>query len=723
MTTAEFGAVSRQSSCQTASTAVVASLKTAVLAIGLSALFLPSPARAQYPTSPPAPAPLRPTQFPAFAKGRLPGGVDVLIVEHHKQPVVTVALATQAGATYEPSDKTGLADLVAELITKGTERRTADQIAAQVEGAGGSISAYADNDFLVITVSALAENLTQAMDVLADVVTHSTFPASELELARTRALSSLQLELSDPGSIAQRAFRHEVYGEHPYGRNATPGSLRAITRDDVLAFFKSRVKPAGALLVVAGDVNPVTARRLAARALAAWRGGEATSPPTAPLPSRLSTQIVLVHKPGAVQSNILAGFPFITPRDPAVYPLTVMDRILGGGADARLFLILREQKSWTYGAYTRFTRPRGTGMFFANAEVRTPVTDSALAEILHQLERMRNEVPADSEVTAAKNYLVGSFPLSIQTPEQIANAVASARLLGLPDDYVPRFRDRLAAVTGAELAAADQRYLTTDRMVIVVVGDATKILDGVKRLGPVRIVDVEGKPLTEAALTAPPSVVQWAVDRLAPGSFSYRVLVQGNPLGQAMHVIQRATEGDRPVLRLTASTSIASFVQENDSILMDAASLAPISIRQSGTAGGQQEFVTLDYDGVHVKGHVHVPQRTGVRDAAVDTTLAAGTFDDNQITPLLLALPLAAGARWTVNAFASSDGVVRTLAVSVAGDSTVTVPAGTFDCWKVEMTGGQVPMSFYITKAAPYLIVRYELVGTPIAFELTQHTP
>ncbi len=675
------------------------------------------------PDQPPAAAPLRPARFPPFVTGRLPDGVDLIIVEQHKQPVVTVTLATEAGGSYDPADKAGLSDLVAELLTKGTERRTADQIAAEVEGAGGSIGAYADNDFLRVTVSALAENLPQALDVLADVVTHSTFPASEVELARTRALSSLQLELSEPGAIAQRVFRHEVYGDHPYGRNDTPASLRAITREDVVGFFNAHIKPAGALLVVAGDVNAATVRRLAARALAAWSGGAASPPPTAAVPARSATEIVVVHKPGAVQSNILAGFSFINPRDPAVYPLTVMNKILGGGTDSRLFLILREQKSWTYGAYSRFSRPRGTGMFYANAEVRTPVTDSALAELLHQLDRIRNEVPPDSEIAAAKDYLVGSFPLSIQTPQQIANAVASARLLGLPDDYVPKFRDRLAAVTTAQLASADRQYLTTDHAVVVVVGDATKILDGLKRLGSVRLVDVEGHPLAEAALTAAPAPIEWAADRLVPSSFAYRVLVQGNPLGQSAHAIARDTVGGRQVVRLTASTTIGTFVQQNDSIVMDAAAFAPISIRESGTAGGQPVAIALDYDGAHVKGHVHVPQRTGVRDADVDTTLAAGTLDENQVLPLLLALPLASGGQWSLSAYAGSDGVVRTIAVKVTGDSTVTVPAGTFDCWKVEMTGGQVPMNLYITKAAPYLLVRYELVGPPLAFELTQHSP
>lgn len=713
----------RITSRQAAKVPAVTASRLAVMVAGLIALVAASPALAQYPTSPPAAVALRPVQFPAFVKGRLPNGVDLIIVGQHKQPVVTVTLAIQAGASYEPADKVGLSGMVAELLTKGTESRTADQIAAQVEGAGGSIEAYSDNDFLRVTVSSLAENLPLAMNVLADVVTHSTFPGTELELARTRALSALQLELSQPSSIAQRIFSHQVYGDHPYGRNDTPASLRAITRDDVLAFYGGQVKPAGALLVVAGDVNAASVQRLAAQAFASWRGAPAAAPPPTEIPVRTGTDIVLVHKPGAVQSNILAGFTLITPRDPAVYPLTLMNKILGGGTDARLFLILREQKSWTYGSYSRFTRPKGMGMFMANAEVRTPVTDSALAELMRQLQRIRSEVPADSEITAAKNYLVGNFPLTIQTPEQIANAVASARLLGLPDDYVPRFRDRLAAVTRDQLAAADRRLLTTDRMVVVVVGDGTKILDGLKSLGSVRLVDVEGKPLTEEELAARPTAVSWAAERLAPASFEYRVVVQGNPLGQSAHRIERAAEGGRQIVRLSANMNVASYVQQTDTITIDAATLAPIHVRQSGVTGGQPASLTLDYDGMHVTGHVHVPSRTGVRDAAVDTSLADGTLDDNELAALVLALPLASGGRWVLNAYSGGEGVVRTLTLKVSGEDSVTVPAGTFACWKVEMTGGQVPFNFYVTKAAPYLLVKYELVGQPVSFELTQHTP
>jgi zinc protease len=716
-----------QTSCQTARRTVVTRLEWALVAVGLVALSIPLPAlgqaQAPYPTSPPPAARLRPLRFPAFAKGHLPDSLQYIVVEQHKQPVVTVTLALPAGGSYAPADKTGLADIVAEVLTKGTQTRTADQIAAQIEGAGGSISAYADNDFLRITVSALSENLPLALDILSDVVMHPTFPATEVDLAKTRALSALQAELSDPGTIARRAFSHEVYGDYPYGRNYTAATLRATTREDVVAFYDAHVKPERALLVVAGDVSPAQVQRLAQVRFATWRGAPAPVPAFPPIPARTSTEIVLVHKPGAVQSDILAGFTMITPRDPAVYPLTIMNRILGGGADSRLFRILREQKSWTYDAHSQFTRPKGMGMFMASTEVRTPVTDSALAEMLHQLDRIRNEVPADSEITAAKNYLVGHFPLTIQTPEQIAGAVASARLLGLPDDYVPRFRDRLAAVTSAQLAAADKRYLTTDKMAIVVVGDGTKILDGLKKLGTVRIVDVEGKPMAEADLTVRASSVQWATDRLAPSSYTYRVMVQGNAMGEATSAMERAAEGDRPVFRLTSGVSLGGMVSQNDTVTVDAATLAPMHIRESGSQGGQGMSMNLDYQGTHLTGHVHIPTRQGVRDATLDTTLAEGTVDQNMFTSVLTALPLANGAKWTVNAYDGSEGTVRTLTASVTGEDSVTVPAGTFACWKLELTGGQFPINFYITKAAPYFIAKYELVGPPVVFELTAKTP
>jgi zinc protease len=677
-------------------------------------------AQSQFPTTPPAATPLRPVRFPPFINSRFPNGMQMIVVEHHEQPVVTISLSIPAGSFYEPADKVGLAGLVAELLTKGTASRTAEQIAAEIEGAGGAIGAGAGNDYLTITVSALADNVQRAVDVLADVVVHAGFPASEVDLARTRELSSLQFALSQPATIAGRIFDHEVYGDHPYGRSETAATLRAITRDDVVRFYDERIKPAGALLVVAGDVRAATIQGMMAQAFASWTGAPAAAPAAPAIPALGPTEIVLVHKPGAVQSTIRAGFPFITPRDPSFYALTLANRILGGGADSRLFMILREQKGWTYGAYSGFSRPRGVGSFGAGAEVRTEVTDSALGELLRQLDRIRTEPVPDSEVTNAKSFLVGSFPLTIETPEEIAGAVANARLLGLPDDYVTRYRERLSAITRTQITAAARRYLTTDHMVVVVLGDGQRILSGLKAQGlPVRIVDVEGRPMTEADLTPRAGGVAWARERIEPGTVTYRVLLQGNPFGQETRTITRATEGGREVLRVTTSTNLGPIVNQSDTTTMDAATLAPLRVRQGGTVQGQATSLSLDYDGMHVRGQGRQPGQGGPHDVTVDTTLAAGTVDNNQLGLLITALPLAAGGRWTFSAFDGGEKTVRTMTVSVAGEESVTTPAGTFACWRVEVSGGQIPVVFYVPKEAPYAHVKLELVGPPVVFELT----
>jgi zinc protease len=691
---------------------------TLTLAAGTAAalLALPSVAAAQDPTRPPAAATPQPIRLAPFVTTRLANGMDLVVVEQHEQRVVAVTLVVHAGAIYEPADKVGLSGIVAALLTRGTANRTADQISAEVQGAGGSIFAGSDNDFARVSVSSQSEHLPLALSIIADVVMHSTFPAAELELTRTRMVSALRVELSQPASIANRIFLREVYGTHPYGRSATPASLQAITHDDVVNFFTQRVKPRGALLVVAGDVNAARVRQLASEAFGAGRGAPAAAPPPPAIPARGLTEVILVRKPGAVQSYILTGFTFATPPDLAVYPLTIANKI----ADARILLILREQHGWTHDSYSNFSRWNGMGAFAANAEVGTAVTDSAVSELLRLLGRIRTDVPADSEIAAAKSFLAESFPLTIQTARQIADAVANARLLGLPDDYVVRYRERLAAVTTSQLAAAVQRYFTTDKMVIVVVGDGQALLSKLRALGhPVRIVDVEGQPLAEADLTPRPMAASWALDRIVPVTLTYRAMAQGNSIGEDTRRLARATESGRAVFQLIGSRRWGSFVQLVDTITIDAQTLAPIRERLSGTVRGQQTFLRLDYEGTRVRGQRRVLGEQGMREANVDTTLAEGTLDDNQWEALLGGLPYAANGWWSVPVFVGAVDRIRTMSVSVAGEESVTVPAGTFDCWRLDVTGGDDPRTFYMMKEAPYVVVKWMIAGAPFVVELT----
>jgi len=451
------------------------------------------PAQDSFPTRPPAPAPLAPVRFPPFEQVVLPNGMTLIVVAHHEQPVASVTIAFRAGALYDPVGKEGLSGLTADLLTKGAGTRTAEQLASTIEGVGGSLGAAADDDFLTVSADVLSDQLPLAFQLVGDVVRRPSIPAAEVELTRTRALSALQLALSDPGQVAGRFFAQELYGRHPYGRSPTADSYHAITRADVARFAATRLRPAGALLVVAGDLTFAQAKALALKTFAGWTGAApaVVTPPAAR--TKTHTDILLVHRPGSVQANIIAGNLTFGPTDSGYYAARIASQILGGGPDSRLFLILREQHGWTYGSYAALRRHRGVGYFQATAETRTAVADSALTELLHQLDRIRTELVPDSELAGSKGFLVGSFPLVIETPSQIASQLANARLLGLPADYLQRYRERLNAVTAAQARAAAQRVIKRQALTIVVVGDAEALYDKLSAIAPVRLVDVDGK--------------------------------------------------------------------------------------------------------------------------------------------------------------------------------------------------------------------------------------
>jgi zinc protease len=264
-------------------------------------------AGAQFPTTPPAAAPVRPAAFPPFQEATLANGVRVVLVENHRDPVVAFRLAIPAGDAYTPAGKEGLADMVATLVTKGAGTRSADEIAATIEGAGGSLNGFSGTDYLSVAGSVLSNNAALAMQLLGDAVARPTFPEREVELARQQALSGLQLQEGQPGSIASRAFNKGLYGAHPYGRSATPASVRGLTRADLVAFQQARLRPQGALLVVAGDITMPQLRTLAERSFAGWTGTPAAAPAMPAPPQRARTEILLVNRPGSVQANIVVG--------------------------------------------------------------------------------------------------------------------------------------------------------------------------------------------------------------------------------------------------------------------------------------------------------------------------------------------------------------------------------------------------------------------------------
>jgi zinc protease len=669
----------------------------------------------QFPTTPPPAAPIKPASFPPFQEATLANGMRLVVVESHKQPVVSVSLSLPAGEIHDPTGKEGLSAMVAGLLTKGAAQRSADQISETIEGVGGTLAASAGEDFLTVLSNVLTPNAPLAFELMSDVVMRPTFPESEVELLRTQTLSALQLEMSQPGALASRFFSKTLYGTHPYGRSQTTESVRAIRRADLLAFHRARIRPSGTLLVVAGDINLADARRLAAQAFRSWTGVPVAAVTRGVVPTRARTEILLVHRPGSVQSNILVGNTTFAPADPRYYSAVVANRVLGGGGDSRLFTILREQKSWTYGSYSSLERPRGVGYFQASAEVRTEVTDSALVELLAQLRRIGREPVGGAELEAAKGALVGSFPLTIETASQVAGAVARAKLLGLPADYLSLYRTRLAAVTAAQLTSTARAVIRPDASVIVVVGDAAKIHDKLKAIAPVRMVSVEGRPLAATDLVVKSVALDLDMSRLVPRRDSFTIMVQGNPLGFQTVSLEKTGEG----WRYLENAQLATILQSTTELLFTDR-IEMKALKSDGKFQGQDLKTAVTFANGRASGNSMSPGQAGIETKKVDTEVPAGVLDENALQALTPALKWAAGAKWTLPVFASGQGTVQQLTLTVAGKESVTVPAGTFEVYRVDVTGGQQPATYFVTTAAPHRLVKVTNAGAPIEVVLAK---
>lgn len=681
--------------------------------LGLTALVL-LPLRLaaqQFPASPPPAALLGPVRFPRFQEAVLPNGLRLVLVESHRQPVVSLRLAIPAGRTYDPPGKEGLADFVAGLLTKGAGDRDADAIAATIERVGGSLSAGAGQDFLTIQADVLAADAPLAFGLLADVAMRPTFSLAELELLRQQTLSGLQAELAQPSALASRIFALTLYGDHPYGRQPTPGTIQSISRGDVTAFAQARLRPDGALLVIAGDLSLTGARALAAKALGDWHGAAPAAPVFPAPPVRSSTEIVLLHLPGSVQSNIRVGNLTFGPADSNLYAALLANRVLGDGTDSRLFRILRERKGWSYGAYSFLSRPRGVGAFQANVDVRTEATDSALIELLAQLRRIGTDLVPAAEIDAARSAIVGSFPLTIQTATQVASAVAEVKLLGLPTNYLETYRARVAAVTPARLRAAARATIRPTAAVIVVVGDAAVLYDRLKGIAPIRLIGPDGRTLTVADLQPRAGGLDLDLDRLVPRQDSLTVMVQGKPLGFQRATLERTADG----FRYVEQTEITGFVKQTTEVGLDSSG-APRSVSQSGTLQGQETRIDITYAGTHVTGSARAASPQGAKSFAIDTTLEAGTLDDNSIQALLPALRLSPGAHWTLRVFASGENRVREMSLTVAGVDSVTTAAGPVETYRTDLAGGNQSVSFYLTTALPHRLMKVHIGGAPIEF-------
>lgn len=661
---------------------------------------------------PPAPLPLTPAQFPPFVEFELENGLRVVLVPSAKQPVLSMQLSVLGGTLYDPAGKSGLADMLATLLTKGAGSRSADQIAEAIERVGGSLAASAGPDVLSLNASVLLDDRDLAFELMADAILRPNFPAEEVELLRTQTLSALALARSQPEAIAGRVFAKGLYGDHPYARRADEASVRAITRDDLVQFHATRARPAQGLLVLAGAIDSVEAHRLVTRHFSAWTGRPATPPPTRPAPQRMRTEIILVHRPGSVQSNILVGNTTWLPTDTRGHAMDLANQILGGASDSRLFTILREEKGWTYGAYSDVAEVRGVGSFTASAEVRTEVTDSALVELLRQVRRLGSETVPPAEFERQQQTLTGRFPLQVETAQQVAGQVARARLLGLPNDYVQTYRQRLAALTPQQVQAAARAGMRADAALVVVVGDGLALRDRLSAIAPVTLVDVDGQPMAAEAMDVKPIPLALDPASLRASSDSFAVLVQGQNFGYQTTALERSATG----WTFREQSVLGPILQQQTTVEFSGA-LSMLRTEQSGKVQGNDLRIVVQYADGKASAEGVTPGQAGMQPVNYrDVAVPEGTVDDNVVVALLPFFAWAEGATIELSVFATGRGVVERRSFRVEGVEVVNLPIGAVAAYRVSYAGGEAPGTYWIEQAAPHRVLKFGPAGVPLEF-------
>jgi zinc protease len=429
---------------------------------------------------PPAPLPERALNLPLPEESSLANGLRVVVVEQQRLPLVSFRLAFRVGDASDPLDLPGLTDVMTDMLVEGTESRTSRQIAEEVARYGATVSAGASSDYLTVAASSLATYADHVFELLADVTLRPTFPESELALSKANAQQNLIAQRAQPSFLASEAVARVLFGQHPYAVVAsTSESIEALSRDALLRHHRALLIPNNAVLFVAGDVNREEILARAEELFGDWQPGAVPEHVFPAPPIRTERMAYLVDRPGSAQTNIIVANTSVTRTDPDYFALLVMHTILGGNASARLFMNLREEKGYTYGAYTQLDARRHAGSFRATTEVRGEVTGVSLKEIFYELARIRDEDVSDKELTDAKTYLTGIFPIRLETQEGLVDQLVQIRMHGLPDNYLLTYRENIQRVTKEDVRRVANSYVTPDKAVVVIVGDKASIREQV----------------------------------------------------------------------------------------------------------------------------------------------------------------------------------------------------------------------------------------------------
>lgn len=426
-----------------------------------------------------SPAALSPRPFSIAApfETTLANGLKVVVFEQKRLPLVSFRLAFRSGEINDPTDSIGLTSATMHLLSQGTETRSSKEIAEAVERLGASLSASSSSDNTVVSASALTMYRAEILKLMAEMVLTPTFPENEIALYKQNTIENLKFQRSQPGFLADEQMSRILYGSHPYSIVApSETDIEKLSREQLVSHHRQTFIPNNAMMIVVGDVDKDALVSELETLFGDWEQGSVQTSEFGTLPERSETTMTIVDRKGSAQSNIVLSNAAIKRKHPDYFPLLVMNQILGAGASSRLFMNLREEKGYTYGAYSSLDARRLAGAFEATAEVRTPVTGDSLKEFFYELNRIRDEAVSQEELQDAKNFLAGVFPIRAETQEGLTNLIVQQQLYDLPADYLQTYREKVNAVSSEEVQRVAQAYITPDKIAIVIVGDAEEVL-------------------------------------------------------------------------------------------------------------------------------------------------------------------------------------------------------------------------------------------------------
>ncbi len=432
------------------------------------------------------------------AKFVLPNGMTVLVVENHKLPKITASLSTNRGDIVE-GDKAGVISLMGDMLNEGTKNLSKEAFDEKVEVMGASVSLNSGGGY----VSALNRYFEPSLLLMADALMNPAFEKENFDKLKSQAVTNLKSQEKNAKSISARVVNAISFGKHTArGEFQTIQTTETVTLDDVKAAYQKYLSPASSILTFVGDITPAQAREYATKAFGSWTGKKIEIAKNTPVANPSKTEIDLIDVPSAVQSEISVANLINNPySNPDHHALVLANHILGGGAESKLFMNLREKHGFTYGSYSNLPSDRYQTMFKAGASVRNDKVDSAVAEIIREINNMREGKITAEELATAKAVYNGVFAMRMENPQTTASYATTILINGLPNDFYRTYLQKINAVTVADIKRVAQQYLNSADTRIVVVGKASAVKDGLSKLGyPVKLYDIYAAPVTEAAI-------------------------------------------------------------------------------------------------------------------------------------------------------------------------------------------------------------------------------